>query len=123
VTTFPKHDTKGTLCDNGDDTCATMLETLGMSAINLYMIRMTHYIQVYPLKQAKTTFLWCATLAMPKDNIFNSKRKVQTTLEKCEHWKRHMQEWRQHEKETYYSEKRRQLWKRRCVKSTVGKTY
>lgn len=51
---LPKCDTKGTLCNNIDDTCAIVLETLEMSAKHFYMIITTHYHKKFPLKQAKT---------------------------------------------------------------------
>lgn len=37
-----KCDTKDTLCDNRDDTYATMLNTLEMSVIHVYMVSKTH---------------------------------------------------------------------------------
>lgn len=51
---FPKCDTKGTLCNDSDDTYVTMHRTLGMSVKHIYMTRGTHQHQSYPLKQAKT---------------------------------------------------------------------
>jgi len=46
-------DTKGTLYDDHDDTCVTLLKTLGMSAIDVYMVRPTHSHKDNPLKPPK----------------------------------------------------------------------
>lgn len=40
--TFPKCDTKDTLCNDNDDTCVTMHETFIMSLIYVYMINRTN---------------------------------------------------------------------------------
>jgi len=37
--TYTKYDTKDTLCDDHDNTCVTVLETLEMSVIHVYMVR------------------------------------------------------------------------------------
>ena len=69
TTTSSKCDTYDTLCDDSDDTCVTMHETLGMSVIHVYMINMTHWYQSYPLRWIKIMFIWCATLPMPRYDI------------------------------------------------------
>ena len=38
-TIYTKYDTKDTLCDDHDNTCVTVLETLEMSVIHVYMVR------------------------------------------------------------------------------------
>lgn len=55
MTNYDKCNTKDTLCDDCDNTCATVLETLEMSAIDVYMIKTTHlhkYDLLKPLEQA-----------------------------------------------------------------------
>ena len=49
-----KCDTKDTLCDDNDDTCAIMCETLEMNAEHVYMIITTQYHKDFPSKQTKT---------------------------------------------------------------------
>jgi len=59
-----KCDTKDTLCNDHDDTCATMLETLEMSVIEVFMIRTTHLHKNYPLNTPRLACVQCATLNM-----------------------------------------------------------
>ena len=68
--TYTKCDTKDTLCDNHDDTCTTVLETLEMSAIHVYMVRPTHLHKGHPLKPPKLAFMHCVTLHMLIDDIY-----------------------------------------------------
>jgi len=50
MTTYDKCDTKDTLCDDRDDTCAIVLETLEMSAIDVCMVILIHFHKGSPLK-------------------------------------------------------------------------
>lgn len=49
--TYPsKCNTKGTTCDEIEDTCAIVHKYLGMSVKNVYINRRNHKHQNYPLK-------------------------------------------------------------------------
>ena len=45
---YAKCDTNDTLCDDRDDTCVTMLRTLCMSVIGVYMARTTYIYKYQP---------------------------------------------------------------------------
>lgn len=50
ATTSPKCNTKATICDDSEDTCATIHETWGMNVKDVYMTSRIHQNQSYPLK-------------------------------------------------------------------------
>lgn len=79
--TYAKCDTKDKLCNDRDNTCVTMLETLEMSAIHVYMVITSHFHKDYPLKPPKLAFVCCATLHMLKDDIYYMKRKCECHLQ------------------------------------------
>ncbi|MCY6488469.1 homeobox domain-containing protein, partial [Actinobacillus pleuropneumoniae] len=64
--TYAKCDTKDTICNDYEDTCASMLETLEMSETHVYMVIKTHLHKYYPSKQQKISFVQRATLDMRK---------------------------------------------------------
>ena len=63
-------DTKDTLCDDHDDTCATVLKTLEMSKTYVYMVISTHFHKDNHLKPPKQAYTHWATVDMWKDDIF-----------------------------------------------------
>jgi len=64
ATTYAKCDTNNTLCDDHDDTCVTMLETLEMSVTHVYMVIPTHLRKDYLSKPLKLAFVQHATVDM-----------------------------------------------------------
>lgn len=80
--TYDKFDTKDTLCDDRDNTCATLLTTLGMSVMNVYMVISTHLHKDNPLKPPKQAYINRVTINMWKDNIFPFLQKGPQNLEK-----------------------------------------
>lgn len=80
--TYTKCDTKDTLCDDPNNTCATVLETLEMCVIHVYMVRKTHLHKGYPLKPSKLHFVHCATLHILKDDSLIFLQMRQGDLEK-----------------------------------------
>lgn len=79
---YPKCDTKYTLCNDNDDTCATVLKNLEVSETHVYMVRVTHLQKDHPLKQVNTTRMRHATLACAKRENFGFLQKEQVYLEK-----------------------------------------
>jgi len=57
ATTNNKCDNKDTLCDDNDNTCATMLITLEMSAMVVYMIISSHFHKDNLLKPPKQVYV------------------------------------------------------------------
>ena len=90
--TYTKCDTKDTLCDDHDDTCVIVLETLEISVIHVYKVTKTHLHKRYPLKPPKLAFVYFVTLHMLKDEalIFfqmgegKLEKKHAKTLNSCE---------------------------------------
>lgn len=67
-TTYNKCDTKNTLCKDNDNTCVTMLKTLEMSAIDVYMVISTHSHKYDLLKPPKQDYVHHVTLNLQKDD-------------------------------------------------------
>ena len=70
ATTHSKCENKDTLCDNSDDTCATLLKTLGMSATNVYMAKSIHFHKYNPWTPPKEPYTHYVMDNMWKDDIF-----------------------------------------------------
>lgn len=64
--TYDKCDTKDTLCNDCDETCATMLKTLEMSAMEVYMVRQTHLRNDSFVKPPKQAYVHYTTLNILK---------------------------------------------------------
>ena len=76
VVTFPKCDTKDTLCDDSDDAFAIVHKKLGMSVKRVCMTRGIHQHQIYPLKQAKTPLYTISDTSHSKRRRFIYKEKI-----------------------------------------------
>lgn len=83
ATTYDKCDTKDTLCDDCDDTCAMVLKNFRMSVTNFYIVMSNYLHEDNPLKPPKQSYTHYMTVNMRKYDIYRMKRKGGMTLAIC----------------------------------------
>ncbi len=80
VAAYDKCGSDDRICEDNDDTCVIMHETLEMSAKHVYMMIQLIFTNIGPWRKPKIPFAWQAINPMPRDETFCIKIKAWTTL-------------------------------------------